>query len=442
MTRDWQGDHPDFGRRGQAPPKYPHNGLVLNKVGYYDGIFGRVDEMLEDGKFTDGRLEFETERARMSILIHRGATHSAGIVEDGVYSAVALREVAVRARQMAGAMCSVVATDSAVVLMMAVQFLKRPEIQGSTRYIDPGYVLRVLERDKADAALSCERDGARTLLFVQQGRPARMYFADPDQDPGGDDLEDRLVRFAFTQSAKPTYVEVYRELRVEPDPERGSPLVRLLQAAAPCPPMQLEASLTDGRVVAERAFQPPELVIGRDPSVGLVLDNLAVSRRHARLSWEWGALHVEDLGSQNGTLVNGEAVERREITADDELTIGKFTVRISQYEGGFDSETMFVPMGNMTPKSSLALVGKSEEYSADKNLLFGRGHGIDVRVNGFFVKPVHARVSPSGNGSLALHCFGKGTASVNGKKVRAAELEEGDVIRIGRSSFEVTLVPS
>jgi len=437
VSKEWKGELVVAGYEGRRPPRYPQRSLVLSKVGYYDGIFGRVDEMLTEGKFRDGRLDFETDRARLTVLIHGGATHSAGIYEDGVYAPVPLREVAVRARQMHGAMCSVAECDAAVVLMMAVEFRKRPEIQGSTRYIDPGYVLRVLERDQVDAAVSCERDGARTLLFVQGGRPVRLYFADTDQDPGGDDLEDRLVRFAFTQSAKPTHVEVYRELRVENDPERGSPLVRLLLAAAPCPPMVVEASLADGRVVAERAFQPPELIIGRDPSVGIVLDNLAVSRRHARLSWEWGTLHIEDLGSQNGTLVNGESIERTEISVDDKITIGKFVVAIEESGIGFGSETMLVPLSEMSSVTPLGISGKSGEFSVDQDLLFGRGEGVDVRVKGFFVAPVHARLSPKPDGDLALVCFGKGTAVVNGDRVRAAELSSGDTLKIGRTHFEV-----
>ena len=437
LSREWKGEPVAGGFEKKSPARYPQDGLVLSQVGYYDGIFGRVDEMLSEDKLRDGRLDFVTDRARLTVLIHSGATHSAGICEDGVYAPVPLREVAARARQMHGAMCSVAKCDAAVVLMMAVEFRKRPEIQGSTRYIDPGYVLRVLERDQVDAAVSCERDGARTFLFVQAGRPVRMYFADPEQDPGGEDLEDRLIRFAFTGSAKPTHVEVYRELRVDNDPERGSPLVRLLLAAAPCPPMAVTASLSDGRVVAERAFQPPELIIGRDPSVGVVLDNLAVSRRHARLSWEWGTLHIEDLGSQNGTLVNGEPIERVEISVDDEVTIGKFVVRVEESGIGFGSETMLVPLSEMTSVTPLGIFGKSGDFEVDQDLLFGRSDGVDVRVKGLFVAPVHARLSPKRDGSLELVCFGKGTARVNGERVRTARLSSGDHLKVGRTLFEV-----
>jgi hypothetical protein len=51
-------------------------------------------------------------------------------------------------------------------------------------------------------------------------------------------------------------------------------------------------------------------LIGRDPACGLWLDDPKVSRQHARLRLEAGVWLLEDLGSRNGTLVDGKRVER------------------------------------------------------------------------------------------------------------------------------------
>ncbi len=51
-----------------------------------------------------------------------------------------------------------------------------------------------------------------------------------------------------------------------------------------------------------------ELVIGRNEPAGLVINHPEVSRRHARLFFQNGSFCVEDLGSSNGTLVNGVPV--------------------------------------------------------------------------------------------------------------------------------------
>lgn len=48
------------------------------------------------------------------------------------------------------------------------------------------------------------------------------------------------------------------------------------------------------------------LVLGRDPTCDVVLPQAQVSRRHARLTLREDAVWVEDLGSKNGTFLNGE----------------------------------------------------------------------------------------------------------------------------------------
>lgn len=67
----------------------------------------------------------------------------------------------------------------------------------------------------------------------------------------------------------------------------------------------LEAAAVDGnpgRVVPLR----DNLTIGRRPPADVVLQDDAVSGRHARLAWRGGEWTVEDLESTNGTYVNGE----------------------------------------------------------------------------------------------------------------------------------------
>ena len=67
-----------------------------------------------------------------------------------------------------------------------------------------------------------------------------------------------------------------------------------------------------------------ELILGReDSSADLVIPDPGVSRRHARVIGENGALILEDLGSSNGTYVNGERISGAvELAPGDEIRIG------------------------------------------------------------------------------------------------------------------------
>jgi NADPH-dependent 2,4-dienoyl-CoA reductase/sulfur reductase-like enzyme/pSer/pThr/pTyr-binding forkhead associated (FHA) protein len=79
---------------------------------------------------------------------------------------------------------------------------------------------------------------------------------------------------------------------------------------------------------------PPSVVVGRDPEAGVSLSESTVSWKHARLTAHGAAWTIADLGSTNGTRVNGERIEpEREIPIDPgaEVRFGEITLR---FEGG------------------------------------------------------------------------------------------------------------
>ena len=66
-----------------------------------------------------------------------------------------------------------------------------------------------------------------------------------------------------------------------------------------------------------------EVTIGRGSEHDMVLDEDMVSRSHARILTFDGKVIVQDDGSTNGTLVNGERVERRVLKNGDQILIGQ-----------------------------------------------------------------------------------------------------------------------
>jgi len=77
-----------------------------------------------------------------------------------------------------------------------------------------------------------------------------------------------------------------------------------------------------------------QVVVGRDPrSEFSVQDAHSVSRKHARISWLRGGLYVEDLGSTNGILVNGQRAElRRRLSSGDEIDLGEVRLLVLKRE--------------------------------------------------------------------------------------------------------------
>ena len=78
---------------------------------------------------------------------------------------------------------------------------------------------------------------------------------------------------------------------------------------------------------------PGNTVAGRGGSCAIFLADVTVSREHARFSVDASSLSVTDLGSTNGTYVNGQRHEAGQLAQGDELMIGKFRLRVSRGHG-------------------------------------------------------------------------------------------------------------
>jgi pSer/pThr/pTyr-binding forkhead associated (FHA) protein len=81
-----------------------------------------------------------------------------------------------------------------------------------------------------------------------------------------------------------------------------------------------------GRIVA----LPSHMVtIGRAPDNDVVVGDPATSGRHGRLEVRSGFFWISDLGSTNGTLVNGEPVIEKQLSDGDLIAIGQNTIRFT-----------------------------------------------------------------------------------------------------------------
>ncbi len=70
------------------------------------------------------------------------------------------------------------------------------------------------------------------------------------------------------------------------------------------------------------------IVVGRSSDLDMVLVEEMVSRRHARIEMHDGLIQIEDLGSTNGTFVNGEKVQRAELHEGDRVLIGTSILKV------------------------------------------------------------------------------------------------------------------
>ncbi|MCB8932418.1 MAG: FHA domain-containing protein [Fimbriimonadaceae bacterium] len=223
-----------------------------------------------------------------------------------------------------------------------------------------------------------------------------------------------------------------------PDDAFGAPAVQL--------PVLVDSS---GR---EHPLRPGTNVLGREGDV-LVADARA-SRRHAQVSSEEGVLTIEDLGSTNGTLVNGEKLEpgsSRKLENGDKLSLGGVELVLSQPGQATataaipSNKTAAIPSAPTVATSVAKLVGDGVEYPLHEGVnTFGRKSENDVAITDPYVSGRHGTIEIAEDG-----LFVTDTGSTNGTMLNDAKLTanmrtaitEDDVIRLGSLEFKVRRQP-
>ncbi len=79
-----------------------------------------------------------------------------------------------------------------------------------------------------------------------------------------------------------------------------------------------------------------EIVVGRSSDLDMVLVEDMVSRKHARINHAARRIWIEDLGSTNGTFVNGEKIKRARLKEGDRILIGTSILKVIAGDGAPD----------------------------------------------------------------------------------------------------------
>src|SRR5574341_965905 len=96
----------------------------------------------------------------------------------------------------------------------------------------------------------------------------------------------------------------------------------------------------NSRVIERRKIDKEETFIGRIQENDIMIDNLAVSRRHAKIYIKDGKAVIKDLGSANGTFVNGVQVDEVELKGGDKILIGKHMLKFYEEESPRSEESL------------------------------------------------------------------------------------------------------
>lgn len=186
--------------------------------------------------------------------------------------------------------------------------------------------------------------------------------------------------------------------------------------------------------------------LGRTPDNDVVLAQLNISRRHARLERRGSALYVSDLNSRSGTFLNGRRVlKSAEIADGDALQLGDYVVHFSRELSVLD---LTPPPRYVVPARLRGLAGPvagfEHVFARDEIVTIGRWDDCTLRIVREEIGPLFALVRPLPDGRHELvDEGGGGKLFVNGRPVFIAQvLEGGDAINLAGVALLRYLEPS
>jgi pSer/pThr/pTyr-binding forkhead associated (FHA) protein len=181
-------------------------------------------------------------------------------------------------------------------------------------------------------------------------------------------------------------------------------------------------------------------VIGRRPTCDIRIENLAVSGVHACIVNSNGDAFVEDMGSTNGTLVNGKPVSSHRLQHNDVIGIGRYQLRYvagaASSAADADITTTIViqpspePLPTVTPDADAVPAAALQILSGP-----GAGRATDLVKSPFTLgRPgmQSAAIVRRGRDYVIIHAGGDTPPQINGQPIRGQEapLRDHDVIEV------------
>jgi len=212
--------------------------------------------------------------------------------------------------------------------------------------------------------------------------------------------------------------------------------------------------------------------IGRSKENDIVIDNIAVSRKHAQIEHKEGSGYVlRDLHSSNGTFLNGVQIDANdhELRDGDVIGLAKFEILVKglvpaakpaakvlpqeDIEGTmiFDAarrkpspEPQAIPEQKAFHWPVLSVIKgpfRGKEFKVTKDVItVGKGPHDDIHVGGWFVSSPNAKISRHGDRFYISHVGGFfSSTKVNGVEIKGDHiLKNKDEVEVGNSIFLFT----
>ncbi len=199
-------------------------------------------------------------------------------------------------------------------------------------------------------------------------------------------------------------------------------------------------------------FSGEEITVGRSKTTDLPIQSGVSSRLHCRLRQTPEGVLLEDLGSRNGTMLNGHGVTRpTKLSPGDKIEIGDSLIYFQQKAAPGDSsadhhtpvaQRAVVPVEVAPLPYKVTCIAGSEAghtFNIQDQLSFGRRRANDIVLDDTESSGKHAKLFRKGRLLYLVDLKSTNGTFVSGNRISRRQMKDGEVFTIGHTSFKVIM---
>src|SRR5215218_3212042 len=158
----------------------------------------------------------------------------------------------------------------------------------------------------------------------------------------------------------------------------------------------------DGLVLKEIPLTKERTTIGRKPHNDIQIDNLAVSGEHAVIVTILNDSFLEDLGSTNGTVVNGNPVKKHFLQNNDVVELGKYKLKFvgdaaptaTGEKADFEKTMVLRPSAMKAAAAAAAATGGGAQAAVAQRQAAVQAAGASAQATGIADKDAGPKIAP------------------------------------------------
>lgn len=305
-----------------------------------------IDEIDKAGESFIGIIKVDEPEAAYFLFFLKGDAYAAGYVKDGRPTTLSIKDflqhisTGIEQRDI-----SLYKTDPVLFKEMLVFLQREPSVKATTDMINLDNILAQLKNERASAFIILKKNNMHNFFYIHSGEPKMAHFADVSKTDEDISVMEQMLLYAYPSDKTSVEAMIYRDIKTSEATDKSGikpflisdmlyeqkevveAMSRVSPSAKEDKPMRVRIEITEGPQKGNKFNVPLPCTIGRRDA-DIRIRDMTISKRHASLEASGGRIIFKDLGSTNGSIINGKEVKETELCDGDIVQLGNTTLKI------------------------------------------------------------------------------------------------------------------